>query len=786
MLTRLCHFLMLNPRRLINYHHPAPRRSRGQVIVIFGLALVVLMLFVGLALDAGALYVSYGHLKRAVDSASVAAANAYRGTQVFPVGTPIHDIMAANLAKITGAAVETIALDGLNIPAGTTYGVKTGQAQVQVFICDSNGDGYRDGDTGDTSGVTLPAVFFQTCPHTDPHDPTIQGRKLVYVQATLNSPLYFLQLIFPNQPFVPLTTYTIAEAAPLDLVIAIDTSGSMGDATSPALDPSNANPTVCNSNDSCQPLKDAKQAAATLVRTLYNGYDHVDIIIFDQYARSVTMDSTGNPFASVDTAYAYLTDATQHKVILHYDAPLGKRLTNWTENGFTHTRLYNPMNPEDMDGDGLDSDDQVNGPRANLPYGTNCPDLTILDNTNPFYALMAYQLRWWDGGDPKAGIGNPYGAADSPLPPAAWINAYGGAPCDSKMGFDSMNWLGVLPPNFDAAANDTAIRNWLMDPSINFDQNRKALAYYVSDTTHTVDPTTLSAASIAVGSSQESYGFQRFYHDVAGRLLSHNATCTGCAIRTAFNDFNAGGRNDATWVMVMLSDGAANVTDQPSQFPSFFSNTTSGWDITLDTKATPEHTQFANGFCEGYLGDGNLWSHDCEEQNPPSTYNSGGTYSNVRYCIYEDPAKCPPNYGKTTVTPLNVTALHDVTNRMKYGPVQYAMDMIDMLALQVSTNTHEKMAPFGDKKVGVYTIAFGSKAIATSNTNGIPEGEELLRYIAAVGDDGNRDTNPCVNGLGVPVTSQQDCGNYYYASTTANLVTAFSDIAKRIQTKISY
>ena len=43
------------------------KKSAGQILVIFGISLVVLLLFVGLALDAGSVYVTYGQLKRAVD-----------------------------------------------------------------------------------------------------------------------------------------------------------------------------------------------------------------------------------------------------------------------------------------------------------------------------------------------------------------------------------------------------------------------------------------------------------------------------------------------------------------------------------------------------------------------------------------------------------------------------------------------------------------------------------------------------------------------------------------------
>jgi len=51
---------------------------RGQILVVFAVTLLALVFFVGLAIDAGSLYVTYGHLKRAVDAASVAAANSFK------------------------------------------------------------------------------------------------------------------------------------------------------------------------------------------------------------------------------------------------------------------------------------------------------------------------------------------------------------------------------------------------------------------------------------------------------------------------------------------------------------------------------------------------------------------------------------------------------------------------------------------------------------------------------------------------------------------------------------
>jgi hypothetical protein len=60
-------------------------------------------------------------------------------------------------------------------------------------------------------------------------------------------------------------------------------------------------------------------------------------------------------------------------------------------------------------------------------------------------------------------------------------------------------------------------------------------------------------------------------------------------------------------------------------------------------------------------------------------------------------------------------------------------------------------------------------------------GEHLLRYVAAVGDDGNPITDPCSTfGVGL------DCGNYYYSPTGAGLLEVFEAIASRIFTRITH
>jgi len=136
-----------------------------------------------------------------------------------------------------------------------------------------------------------------------------------------------------------------------------------------------------------------------------------------------------------------------------------------------------------------------------------------------------------------------------------------------------------------------------------------------------------------------------------------------------------------------------------------------------------------------------------------------------------------------------------------YDALDYARDMVDAAALRVvcpgtspaedclannggtSTkyNQYERprqaTGPVGANLV-IYTIGLGTSVAKTGQPVNTAEG--LLRYMAAVGDDGNRVTDPCI---GIP--SATSCGNYYYAAKGGQLQSVFEDIAKRVFTRLS-
>jgi len=356
--------------------------------VIFAITAVVLLLFLGLAVDAGAIYVSYGQLKRAVDAASVAAANDFK-------------------RGISRSGMEAAALEVLKL-----QNIDETEVNLRLFICDNNGDGIRDASL--QSDVP---EFYQRCPDTANGE---APRKLVWISATQRTQLYFLRLVGFDS--IPLTTTSISEAAPIDLVIVIDLSESMGkDTTTPSpyvVD--NYNPDAsgsgCNPSNTCQPLRDAKEAAKALVNTLYPGYDSVSIVTFDSIGvvkQGLTSNLTG-VLSVIDT------------IALHDDPAILNMWPMWRE--YRHplslaTQLrFNPVNPEDRDGDGADTD------RTNL-YGVSACLASTKAQWGP--------LRWDESVDP-------YG--------------WGGVPCDDDYKYDAYDWDG----NGQYTDNDdTFARSWL-------------------------------------------------------------------------------------------------------------------------------------------------------------------------------------------------------------------------------------------------------------------------------------------------------------------------------------
>jgi len=84
----------------------------------------------------------------------------------------------------------------------------------------------------------------------------------------------------------------------------------------------------------------------------------------------------------------------------------------------------------------------------------------------------------------------------------------------------------------------------------------------------------------------------------------------------------------------------------------------------------------------------------------------------------------------------------------------------------------------------MFAIGLGDTVVnAPLDSGGNPYGDTLLRYVGAVGDDGDPSTDPCtsvaINGAGY------SCGNYYFSASGAGLNSVFQQIASRVFTRLA-
>ncbi len=235
----------------INLKKLLKRSERGQAIILIAFAFVGLVAMVGLVTDTGILLIEYGKLKRSVDAAAIAAAQEYR---------PRANDVVLDLARLQNAAISILNLN-----------------QVQ----------------------NISNIEIHTCEPDDPARPILcnaiggddmLNRKLVSVAASSNVDFGFLRVVGIRS--ATLTASSIGEAATIDLVLVMDTSGGMAyqtgsetydPAATPPIDTyvrsdSDDDPKVCNVNGDCEPMRVVKNVAWDFVSRLYFPYDRVAIV----------------------------------------------------------------------------------------------------------------------------------------------------------------------------------------------------------------------------------------------------------------------------------------------------------------------------------------------------------------------------------------------------------------------------------------------------------------------------------------------------------------------------
>ncbi len=227
--------------------------ERGQAIVLVALAMVGLIAMVGLMTDGGILLIEYGKLKRAIDSASIAAAAQFRrGFQGADLAAAAQDFLRLNQSDASNILVKRCKID-------PNTGVQ---------------DNTVDGTEHDLSLCTVPR------------------RKLIRVEATRTVEFGFMRILGITSTNI--TASSVGEAASLDLVLVIDTSFSMAYETTgdPQRSDPGDDPAVCNPTKTCQPLEDVKAIAWQFVdNTMFFPYDRVAIVSMTSQTQNGFRDS---------------------------------------------------------------------------------------------------------------------------------------------------------------------------------------------------------------------------------------------------------------------------------------------------------------------------------------------------------------------------------------------------------------------------------------------------------------------------------------------------------------
>jgi len=241
------------------------KTEKGQVLVIVALTFIGMVAIIGLAIDMGYMYISYARLRRAVDAAALAASGEFKRNYTA--------------AALQGAAEQLLYLN-LN-------GVDT--ADTSIFP-------YKKTETCDTvaaeNGLLPVKDNLDALVAIDPVVCTDPLKKIVRVEVTQNVSTFFLSIVGIST--FPIGVTSIAEAATVDVVLAIDTSDSMtyGWPDEPKVG-DDRNPKLCNEDDpggadgypgSCFPFQDVKIAADLFLNNLYFPYDRVGVVTFDRYA----------------------------------------------------------------------------------------------------------------------------------------------------------------------------------------------------------------------------------------------------------------------------------------------------------------------------------------------------------------------------------------------------------------------------------------------------------------------------------------------------------------------
>ena len=201
----------MRPRALRLLAHRS-RGEEGQALVLMAAALVVLIGFAGLVVDIGRLYVAQRQLQQAVDAAALAAG------QDMP-----HAIVAWGAATAFSAAPGEVNAHPLSMTAGAPTVTFECLTSLSSLPCSTDLDQTSCNPAGSATPVTIPATG----------QPTTTCNA-VNVTETASVSTTLLHLFLPSGFTTVAASGTAAARGgvphPLDIMVVIDTSGSMTDA----------------------------------------------------------------------------------------------------------------------------------------------------------------------------------------------------------------------------------------------------------------------------------------------------------------------------------------------------------------------------------------------------------------------------------------------------------------------------------------------------------------------------------------------------------------------------
>jgi hypothetical protein len=208
-------------------------------------------------------------------------------------------------------------------------------------------------------------------------------------------------------------------------------------------------------------------------------------------------------------------------------------------------------------------------------------------------------------------------------------------------------------------------------------------------------------------------------------------TNTGEGLRIGGGQFGAFTREEAVWIVILLSDGGANAGRE----------TLAPFDWICPAPGGPNSPTWVSPFCRDNVFEvlTGAFGYDAEDDA-----QFWGAWVGCPDANSPQPAACAPYFPGGQGAVIFTIGLGDlVVDSHACDPVAYPPGY-----------------PTGCE---------------------VDVGEELLRYIAGAGDDGDPGTDPCS-----AILTGVSCGNYYFSPTGAGLNAVFEAIASRIFTRLTH